>query len=804
MDGQLLVDFDTENTTKKHIKGNVYLARVSRVEPSLQAVFIEYGPDHNGFLPFSEIHPDYYRIPVDDLRQETEDLEEEAEPQEESVVATAPVLDDFAYPEGVVSGLTAAPVQEKPDKPRRKKRRRYSVQEVIFPKQVLLVQATKDERGTKCAAFTTYLSLAGQYCVLMPNAGERSGGISKRIQEDEARTRLKNVVKDLDVPEKMSVIIRTAGQERTKAEIRRDYDYLTRLWNEIREKTLESKAPLLIHEEADILARVVRDFYQKDIDEIFVDTREAYKKVRDFMKRLSPSSVKKVKLFKEEGNVSLFNAFDIERQIVAMVNPRVPLPSGGSLVIGQTEALVAIDVNSGRATRERNLDTTALKTNLEAAREIARQLRLRDLSGLVVIDFIDMYDHRHNLQVEKEMRQQVAPDRARIQLGAISQFGLMELSRQRLRSSVMEIYSEVCPHCQGRGMTYSRQYFISVVLHALEKAVSEVETTQARLYTPANITSLLLNEHRKSVCDLETKYHCQIVIQTDKSLADVDFIIDDGRGAPALLSLVKAPEETQEETSPKEGRRSRSQHPPEEQKQPAEPEIREEPAEKEVAEAMKEVAAEEEGASSSRRRRRRNRRRHKETNQEAHTVAQESETQDNLSTERPSKEARLIEAPGGAASDEVAPLERKGEGSMRRGRKHGRSQIVVLEPVSKEEGTPQEEPLQNPSGRVETVSVVLEEEASESQRLSQPSVKKRGRKKKKDSAQNAMILPITTALTPVVTEDASLNNAGLRSSEELSAATPGKGPMTEASSEEPSGKKSWIKRIFQSKEDEES
>lgn len=558
LSGEELVDFDTECTSKKHIKGNIYLARVVRVEPSLQAVFIEYGAEHNGFLPFSEIHPDYYKIPIDDQRfeEETEE-EEELEETPASLPAQATSIDEFAYPESMLSVFRAdsseVTTEEKPIRHKRKKRRRYSVQEVIFPKQVLLVQATKDERGSKCAAFTTYLSLAGQYCVLMPNAGERTGGISKRIQEDDTRNRLRSIVKDLNVPEKMSIIIRTAGQERTKVEIRRDFDYLSRLWDEIRSKTLESNAPLLIHAEADVLARAVRDFYQKDVEEILVDTQDAYKKLRLFMKQLSPSGVKKIKLYKDVDNVSLFNAFDIERQVVAMVTPRVPLPSGGSLVIGQTEALVAIDVNSGRATRERNIDTTALKTNLEAAREIARQLRLRDLSGLIVIDFIDMSEHRHNIQVEKEFRQQVALDRARIQLGTISQFGLLELSRQRLRSSVMEIYSEICPHCQGRGMTYSRQYFVSTVLHALEKAVSTEEISLAHLYTPSTITDLLLNQNRKSICDMETKYNCSITIHTDDNLSDVDFMIDTGKGAPSLLSLVKSPEESEEEKQPAKG-----------------------------------------------------------------------------------------------------------------------------------------------------------------------------------------------------------------------------------------------------------
>lgn len=582
-----LVDFDSEVISKKPIKGNIYLAKVIRVEPSLQAVFIDYGGDRNGFLPFSEIHPDYYRIPADDLKrgeleEETEEtapeaqnasMAEEEDPEEKD-------LDLFAYPESVQTipenmpqkraykGTKAAATEESPEttenitesatpstqnsstldyreqkKRIRQRKSRYRVQEVIFPKQILLVQAIKDKRGKKCAAFSTYLSLAGQYCVLMPNAGERMGGVSKRIQEDDTRKRLRDVIKDLEIPSKMSMIIRTAGQERTKTEIKRDYEYLMRIWDDIRAKTLESNAPQLIHAEADILMRVVRDFYQKSVNEIVADTHESYKQVRAYMKKLSPSGVRKVKLYKDDG-VSLFNAYDIESQIVAMVSPRVELPSGGSLVIGQTEALVAIDVNSGRATRERTLDTTALKTNLEAAKEIARQLRLRDLSGLIVIDFIDMADKRHIQQVEHFFQQELTLDRARVQTAPISPFGLLEMSRQRLRSSVMEVYSEICPHCQGRGRVYSTGYFVTTALHVLEKAILTESLATVCLLTPATIAHDLLNKHRGRLFELEQKHNCAITVQVDANLADTDFIIDKGQGTPALFSLEKADDDT--------------------------------------------------------------------------------------------------------------------------------------------------------------------------------------------------------------------------------------------------------------------
>lgn len=534
-----LIDFDSETLTKKPIKGNIYLAKVVRVEPSLQAVFIEYGHEKNGFLPFTEIHPDYYKIPVDDLKNNEKQIESSHSSEQIPLSENQEVIDQFAYPEGMLSTEEKDNSNEDEKKNKKKqKKHRYSVQEVIYPKQVLLVQAIKDERGNKCATFTTYLSLAGQYSVLIPNAGERAGGISKRIHQDDTRKRLKDVIKNLEIPDKMSIIIRTAGQERTKAEIRRDYEYLTRIWTDIRTKTLESNAPLLIHEEADILMRVVRDFYKKDVEEILVDTQEAYKQIRIFMKKLSPSGVKKIKLYKDT-NISLLNAFNVENQIIAMVNPRVALPSGGSIVIGQTEALVAIDVNSGKATKERHIDTTALKTNLEAAKEIAKQLKLRDLSGLIVIDFIDMGDNKHIQQVEKYFKQELESDRARIQVANISQFGLMEMSRQRLRSSIMEAYSEICMHCQGRGMMYSRRYFVSTVLHLLEKSISTQETTHVHVFTPPLISDLLFNKNRKEIFEMEQKYKCNITIHADKNLADADFVIDNGRGVPSLFSLEK-------------------------------------------------------------------------------------------------------------------------------------------------------------------------------------------------------------------------------------------------------------------------
>lgn len=543
VDNDNLIDFDSEIASKKPIKGNIYLARVVRIEPSLQSVFIEYGNEKNGFLPFNEIHPDYYRIPVEDREDlDAEGIMEPNVPEEARLDLGAE--DIYAYPESVVTTIEKGK-QEQPHPHPKKTRRRYNVQEVIQHKQILLVQCIKDERGNKGAAFTTYLSLPGQYCVLMPNAGNRLGGISKRVIEDSTRQRLKDILQSLNIPDKMAVIIRTAGQERSKMEIRRDYEYLLRVWDNIRQKTLESIAPVLIHEEGDILMRSIRDFYTKEVSEILVNEPNACKNTKTFMKQLSPSSAKKVKQYKEE-STSLFNAYNIENQILSLISPSVDLPSGGSIVIGQTEALVAIDVNSGKANKERHIDTTAFKTNIEAAHEIARQIRLRDLSGLIVIDFIDMTDSKAIQQVEKCFREAVSADRARIQISSLSQFCLLELSRQRLRSSVMETYSEVCPHCQGRGRMYSKQYILTTILHMIEKKAME-HVPHIKVFTPLGIYGALLNTKRKDLCNLEERYNpCHIQIEVNPALSDHDFVIENEKGAPSLFSIGKIDSESED------------------------------------------------------------------------------------------------------------------------------------------------------------------------------------------------------------------------------------------------------------------
>ncbi|MBT6565856.1 MAG: Rne/Rng family ribonuclease, partial [Candidatus Puniceispirillum sp.] len=403
LSGTRIEDFDYETENRKQLKGNVYLARVTRVEPSLQAAFVEYGGNRQGFLAFSEIHPDYYRIPIED--REALLAADRAEAQDE---------DNEKDAEDGLETVGGGDGDEDDIRPARKVRK-YKIQEVISRKQIMLVQVVKEERGNKGAALTTYLSLAGRYCVLMPN-NSRGGGVSRKITNIADRKRLKTVVGGLDIPDGMAVIVRTAGSKRTKTEIARDYAYLSKLWNDIRERTLESQAPCIIHEEGNLIKRSIRDIYTSEVEEILVEGEEAYKAARNHIKMLIPSHVKKVK--KHEDKIPLFQHYSVESQMDSIHSPQVTLKSGGYLVINQTEALVAVDVNSGRSTRERNIEETALKTNLEAADELARQLRLRDLSGLIVVDFIDMEENRNQHAVERRMKDAMRNDRARIQIGS--------------------------------------------------------------------------------------------------------------------------------------------------------------------------------------------------------------------------------------------------------------------------------------------------------------------------------------------------------------------------------------------------
>lgn len=652
VDGNKVEEFDFETESKRQLSGNIYLAKVTRVEPSLQAAFVDYGGNRHGFLAFSEIHPDYYQIPKADrdaLIEEERALAAEAEDGEETAPASKPKpkrrrrsqaarnrskdavqtsevieTDEAPSEDAVISGdisgmetidltegdaetldivddSTAAPeapqkeaeqsapepTQESQEdtstadaregeeavetsddtsedtqddvdadenadaadeasnddaddedapsveavtedeediRPVRKPRaRRYKIQEVIKVRQIILVQVVKEERGNKGAALTTYLSLPGRYCVLMPNTA-RGGGISRKITNATDRKKLKEIANGLDVPTGAGLIIRTAGSQRTKAEIKRDYEYLQRLWEQIRNLTLQSHAPAKIYEEGDLIKRSIRDLYNREIDEVLVEGERGYRTAKDFMKMIMPSHAKNVKSYNDP--LPLFARFQVESFLTGMFNPVVQLKSGGYLVIGVTEALVAIDVNSGRSTKEGSIEETALKTNLEAADEVARQLRLRDLAGLIVIDFIDMEDRRNNNAVEKRMKERLKTDRARIQVGRISGFGLMEMSRQRLRPGMMEVITQPCVHCHGTGLIRSDDSLALSILRQLEEEGVRGRHKELVVKCPVDICNYLINAKRDHIAQIETRYGISIRIEADVTLISPDFTIE--------------------------------------------------------------------------------------------------------------------------------------------------------------------------------------------------------------------------------------------------------------------------------------
>ena len=573
--GSKVEEFDFESANRRQLRGNIYLAKVMRVEPSLQAAFVEYGGNRHGFLAFSEIHPDYYQIPVADRQallaeEETaaaaEDHEDEAAekpaasrrrrgrarpkaaPSDASTSEEAPADDaapelaegeaaeaeaavaehveeqaakveakdasdedghddDHHEEEHPVESIGAGDALEEVPERRPRRLRSYKIQEVIKRRQILLIQVVKEERGTKGAALTTYLSLAGRYSVLMPNTA-RGGGISRKITSAQDRKRLKEVASDLDVPEGMGVILRTAGATRTKPEIKRDFEYLMRLWETVRDLTLKSSAPALVYEEGSLIKRSIRDLYNKDIDEVLVSGDNGYREAKDFMRMLMPSNAKIVQPYRD--SQPLYSKMGVETQLDAMFSNIVTMKSGGYIVINQTEALVAIDVNSGRSTREHNIEDTALRTNLEAAEEVARQLRLRDLAGLIVIDFIDMEESRNNRAVEKKLKDCLKNDRARIQLGRISHFGLMEMSRQRIRTGVLESSSEVCPHCNGVGSVRAVPSVALHVLRMVEDALRKDASRNLFVKTRAEVALYLLNQKRAHIREIEGRFGVSI------------------------------------------------------------------------------------------------------------------------------------------------------------------------------------------------------------------------------------------------------------------------------------------------------
>lgn len=549
IEGNRIEEFDFESAQREQLKGNIYLAKVTRVEPSLQAAFVEYGGNRHGFLAFSEIHPDYYQIPREDrdalLREEREAAdahraEMEADLHDDDTAPGSDAGDD----EGEALEADGAENADDDDHhednatealraKRQNLRRRYKIQEVIKRRQVLLVQVVKEERGNKGAALTTYLSLAGRYCVFMPNTNH-GGGISRKISSQADRKRLKSIVSELQLPIGMGCIIRTAGLSRTRAEIKRDFDYLTRLWDEIREKTLASTAPALIHEDSDLIKRAIRDIYNRDIDDIVVDGEDGYRAAKAFMKLLMPSHAKKVQQYIDP--VPLFQRHQVEAQLAAMYQPVVQLKSGGYIVINPTEALVSIDINSGKSTREHNIEETALKTNVEAAKEIARQLRLRDMAGLVVIDFIDMDFHANNRKVEKALKDALKNDRARIQVGRISSFGLLEMSRQRLRTGVLEASTHVCPMCDGAGIVRTLPSAALGAVRILEAEALRGKHSHFILRLPFEVAIYTLNVKRAQIARIEHMYGISVEVTPNGELTIGEHEID-GSGPPPVARV---------------------------------------------------------------------------------------------------------------------------------------------------------------------------------------------------------------------------------------------------------------------------
>jgi ribonuclease E len=553
--GNRIEEFDFESAEHKQLKGNIYLAKVTRVEPSLQAAFIDYGGNRHGFLAFSEIHPDYYQIPKADrealLREEAEHAAEEErlrsaqydddddaaeiadEHDDDERVADEDEHGDDEHPVAAGTESNRSPVDESAaDELRQRRqalRRRYKIQDVIQRRQVLLVQVVKEERGNKGAALTTYLSLAGRYCVLMPNTSH-GGGISRKISNGADRKRLKQVMSDLKLPSTMGLIVRTAGLSRTKAEIKRDFDYLARLWDEIRERTLGSQAPALIYRDSDLVKRAIRDLYHRDIDEVIVEGEEGYRAARGFMKLLMPSHVRRVSLHSE--TTPLFQRYGVEDQLSAMYQPTVQLKSGGYLVINPTEALVSIDINSGRSTREHNIEQTAFATNIEATAEIARQLRLRDMAGLVVIDFIDMEQSSHVRKVERAMKEALKNDRARIQVGRISSFGLMEMSRQRLRTGVLEASTKPCLHCEGTGLMRTAASAGLAALRMIEDEATRGRGDRLLLRAGREAAVYVLNKKRAELADIEHRYGVSIEVAIDESLEGARMTVESSGGRP--------------------------------------------------------------------------------------------------------------------------------------------------------------------------------------------------------------------------------------------------------------------------------
>lgn len=781
VEGNKVDEFDFESLNKRQLAGNIYLAKITRVEPSLQAAFVDYGGNRHGFLAFSEVHPDYYQIPAEDrqaiLDEEAADVARQREDEEkaeevksrsrrrrrkpsEAATDGAPSVEDavitgevpgegeqphiIEVPEGssettaeapteavaeeviatptdeaaaeetpvevtaseeVVAEETAAeapvesavdaseaeqPVEEaKVDEtseqpevvadveelvtekakeepaPRRQRARRYKIQEVIKVRQILLVQVVKEERGNKGAALTTYLSLAGRYCVLMPNTA-RGGGISRKITNVSDRKKLKDIANGINVPQGAGLIIRTAGAKRNKTDITRDYEYLLRQWEQIRDLTMKSIAPEHIYEEGSLIKRSIRDLYNSEIDEIIIDGERGFNEAKEYMGMLMPTHAKNVKMYKDV--LPLFSRFQVETYLSGMFNPTVQLKSGGYIVIGITEALVAIDVNSGRATKENSIEETARKTNLEAAEEVARQLRLRDLAGLIVIDFIDMEDRRNNIAVEKRIKDKLKTDRARIQIGRISSFGLMEMSRQRLRPGMLEASTQPCPHCHGTGITRSDDSMSLAILRELEEEGVRRRCKEVLVSVPINVANYMLNQKREHVAMIENRFGLSVRIEADPHLISPEYRVERLKVATRIV-----PEPEILETATIEYA----------------PEVVEEVTEAEVVTPE----TDEEGAPKKRRRRRRRGGKGRNTDQQ---------NNENTSEENSDSEAPVSEAPA-ELTDEKPAEEAKPKRSRTRRRRKTDETVEVNAEASDADATKTEEPtlVEVPEGKSE-------------------------------------------------------------------------------------------------------
>ncbi|WP_447932867.1 Rne/Rng family ribonuclease [Sphingopyxis fribergensis] len=855
--GNRIEEFDFESAEHKQLKGNIYLAKVTRVEPSLQAAFVEYGGNRHGFLAFSEIHPDYYQIPKEDrdalLREEAEHAAAAAQRAEEDLDELEGDVADVEYHDEDDNGDNRADRDDDRDdhddghddhddrddngdaeigdaeegaegseenkdgrgdrrgrgrgrgnnnrkggrgrsrrnddedgENRMSLRRRYKIQDVIRRRQVMLVQVVKEERGNKGAALTTYLSLAGRYCVLMPNT-MHGGGISRKISNGADRRKLKAMIDELALPPTMGCIVRTAGMSRTKVEIKRDFDYLARLWDEIRENTLGSSAPALIHSDSDLVKRAIRDIYHKDIEEVLVEGDEGYKAAKQFMKLLMPSHARRVKQYADP--VSLYQRYGVEDQLAGMLNPVVQLKSGGYLVINPTEALVSIDINSGRSTREHNIEQTALSTNLEAAHEIARQLRLRDMAGLVVIDFIDM-DHGSNVRkVERAMKDALKNDRARIQVGRISGFGLMEMSRQRLRTGVLEASTRPCPHCEGTGLVRTASSAGLSALRLIEEEAARGKGNKITLRASQEATFYLLNEKRRELREIEELYGVTVEILPDGETEGARMAVEVS-GPPPIARRSFAPIAPIEDDD--------DDYPEDEEEEAEEEAAEERPARsrdrEEGGRDREEGDADGEGRKRRRRRRRGRRGRRDEEGNEIGEGAEGGDDRDDDSAEAEAAEAAPVEAVGAAPEADAEDAEAKprrrrgGRGRKKADATGGADEAVVeveaapvevveaAEPVAEEAPAAEEKPKRKRAPRKTKAAAAAEAEAAEAPEApvveatapevaaeaepAKPAPKKRASRAKKAVAADAAAEPATAGEAQPVAADVDADGEG--------------------------------------------